>query len=217
MSSAQHSHAVIFDLDGTLIDSAPGIAVAVARAYEEVGVAPPPADEIRTWIGPPVQRTLERELADHGADVIARAQAAFRRHYDALGAESAVVFAGIPDILGWLRAQGALLAVATHKPQPLTGETLAATGLATYFTAVHAPPDGSTPVPKPDLVAAAIADCGRPSRVVVVGDRAGDIEAAVQHGARGIGVMWGYGSREELQGAGANAVVQTVADLYGAL
>jgi len=217
VSAAPSARAIIFDLDGTLVDSAPGIATAVALAYEEVGVTPPPRDEIRTWIGPPVQRTLERELAVHGGDVIATAQAAFRRHYDALGAETAMVFDGIHGVLAHLQADGAALAVATHKPQPLAGKTLEATGLASYFVAVHAPPDGGTPVSKPDLVAAAIADCGHPADVVVVGDRAEDIEAAVQHHARAVGVMWGYGSPEELHAAGAIVVVQRVAELYAAL
>ena len=133
-------HVVLLDLDGTLIDSAPGILAGIRAAFTAVDVVPPDDAVMRAWIGPPVRETLQRELGDQGADVVERANAAFRTYFDATGAHESVPFAGIHDALASVAQAGALMSVVTHKPLPLARVALAQHGLDVYIEGVHAPP-----------------------------------------------------------------------------
>lgn len=205
-------HVVLLDLDGTLIDSAPGIVAGVRQAFGAVDV-PVPADEVmRSWIGPPVRETLQRELGSYGRATVDRANAAFREYFDTVGAHQSVVFAGIPDALAHLAASGSHMRLVTHKPLPLAEVAVSQHALGAFLDGIHAPPSPQVTVAKEDLFADAMGAAG-PCTVISVGDRGSDIRAAAAHGIAGIGVMWGYGSAAELQGAGALEIAATPADL----
>ena len=205
-------HVVLLDLDGTLIDSAPGILTGIRTAFEAVDVTPPDAAVMRSWIGPPVRETLMRELSAHGEDVVDRANAAFREYFDAVGAYESVPFAGIHDALAAIAASGALMSVVTHKPVALAELALSQHGLDVYVQTLHAPPSPGVAVPKSQLFAQAL-DATRPATVISAGDRGSDIRAAAECGVAGVGVTWGYGALDELRGAGARAIADAPEEL----
>jgi phosphoglycolate phosphatase len=207
---------VLFDLDGTIIDSAPGIVAGMRRAFAEVGEDVPPDDVLRSWIGPPVLRTLERELGEQGADVVARANTAFRGYFDTVGAHETETFPGMQRVIEMLDMDDAAIVVVTHKPLPLAELALAEHQLAELVRAIHAPPTPGTWVPKEKLFAAALA-ATRAHAVVAAGDRAGDVHAAAAHGVPTVGVTWGYGTVDELEAAGAAALAADADELLAAL
>lgn len=203
---------VLLDLDGTIIDSAPGIVAGMRRAFAAVQCDVPADAVLRSWIGPPVLRTLERELGEQGPDVVALANAAFRDYFDTVGAHETEPFAGMPQALRSLDSSGAAVVVVTHKPLPLAELALSAHDLRSLVRSIHAPPSPGTWVPKEDLFAAALTRHPS-SSVVAAGDRGSDVEAAAAHRVPSVGVTWGYGTAEELRGAGAVALAAIADDL----
>ncbi len=209
-------HLVLLDLDGTLIDSAPGIVSGIARAYEAVDLDVPDEALMRSWIGPPVRETLTRELGSRGDDVMRRAVAAFRAYFDTQGAHESVVFPGVHDAMSEIAGAGSVMVVVTHKPAPLAELALAQHGLDAHVRGLYAPPSPSFAMSKERLFAQAIA-AHAPTSAMAVGDRGEDIRAAAAHGISGVGVRWGYGNEHELVEAGAVALIADPADLPSAV
>lgn len=207
---------VLLDLDGTIIDSAPGIVAGMREAFAAAGSEIPTDDVLRSWIGPPVLRTLERELGARGPDVVNRANGAFRQYFDTVGAHETDPFPGMVDALATLSSAGSTIAVVTHKPLPLAEMALAEHALGGFVSATYAPPSPGTWVPKGDLFASALGALP-PARAIAAGDRAGDIEAALAHGVPSVGVTWGYGTVEELQDAKAVALAASAEELVAML
>ena len=127
---------VLFDLDGTLVDSSPGIHAAVRYAAAALGRPEPTAAQLRGMVGPPLQDGFALVLGVPVADV-PRAVAAYREHYAAGALLEATVHRGVPELLAALRAAGATLAVATSKPEPFAVRLLEHTGLLPAFASVH--------------------------------------------------------------------------------
>jgi phosphoglycolate phosphatase len=213
--SVSGARLVLLDLDGTIIDSAPGIVAGMKCAFAAVGADVPAESVLRSWIGPPVLRTLDRELGAQGEDVVFGANEAFREYFDTVGAHETAVFPGMPDALEHLDDGGFVIVVVTHKPQPLAELALEAHGLDPLVRAIHAPTSPEEWVPKEDLFAAALEDFPV-NAVIAAGDRGSDIDAAAVHSVPSIGVTWGYGTPEELTEAGAVALA-SVADELPAL
>jgi phosphoglycolate phosphatase len=196
---------LLFDLDGTLVDSLPGIAAGVnavlGTSYSR--------DEIRPYVGPPLHDWLG-PLS--GRDDVDELVAEYRRVYTKLMVEGTTVFDGIPELLAALRDDGARLAVATSKARPVAVDLLDGLALAHFFAAV------AGPIPpahddKAATIAEALSALGSPPAgdVTMVGDRHHDIEGARANGVRAVGVTWGFGTREEL--AGADALIDRPEDL----
>jgi phosphoglycolate phosphatase len=204
-------HVVFLDLDGTILDSAPGIVAGLREAYAAAGMHPPDDGVLRSWIGPPVINTLTRELGPRGDDVVKAANRGFRDYFDAIGAYQSEPYAGIPASMESMSAVAALVVV-THKPRSLAEIALSQHGLSDLVTSVHAPPGPTEFIPKEDLFAEAIcAAC--PQTAIAAGDRGSDVHAASAHGIPSIGVTWGYGSAQELRSAGAVALATTPREL----
>jgi phosphoglycolate phosphatase len=208
---------VLFDLDGTIIDPFDGIADGVRKAFAEVG-EPAPADEsIRSWIGPPIGETLAAELGHLGPDAVATALATFRQSYDTGGAQSATLHSGMRDLLFGLQEAGSYVAVVTMKPRHVTDQVLEQHDLRRALDGVFAPLAGQRAPSKAELVGYSLAEAsqtrGSLLNGAVVGDRAEDVTAAHEHMLQGFGVMWGYGSADELAAAGANRVFLNAAEL----
>ncbi|KUH84131.1 MULTISPECIES: HAD-IA family hydrolase [unclassified Mycobacterium] len=204
---------VIFDLDGTLTDSAQGIVSSFRHALGSVGAAVPDGDLATMIVGPPMHHTLRRlGLGEQTGAAIA----AYRADYVTRGWAMNRVFDGIPALLCDLRAAGVRLAVATSKAEPTAQRILAHFGLADCFEVIAgASVDGSRAT-KVDVVAHALAQLGRlPERTLMVGDRSHDVEGAAAHGIDTVVVGWGYGSGDFDDPAAAQGVahVATVADL----
>jgi phosphoglycolate phosphatase len=193
---------ILVDLDGTLTDPAAGIIAAVRHAVAAAGVEPPPPEELRWVIGPPLRQSFPHILGD-GCDVEA-AVAAYRAHYGAGGMFDAAVYDGVFDALDALRATPARLLVCTAKPEHFATRILDHFGLLPHFDAVYGPDLEGKLDDKGDLIAHMLEVEGfDPARAVMIGDRANDVRAAARHGIPAVGVLWGYGDREELSGAAA--------------
>lgn len=196
---------ILVDLDGTLTDPAAGIVAAVRHAIAQMGVEPPAADSLRWVIGPPLRQSFPKLLGD-GHDVEAAVRH-YREHYGAGGMFDAAVYDGIFDALARLRARPARLLLCTAKPFHFATQVLDHFDLSTRFDAVYGPDLDGRLDDKGDLIAHMLAVEGfDPRRAVMIGDRSNDVRAAGRHGIPTVGVLWGYGSRDELSEAGAAAL-----------
>jgi phosphoglycolate phosphatase len=207
---------VLFDLDGTLVDSSPGIASSVRLAAAELGLPEPSAQQVRAMIGPPLQDGFALVLGVPVADV-PRAVAAYRAHYAGGALLDVTVHDGVPELLGTLRAAGATLAVATSKPEPFAVRVLEHTGLLPAFASVHGATMDGAVRHKDQVVAAALAAHPEGRSPVLVGDRSHDVLGAAAHGLPCIGAGWGPAEDGELAAAGAAVVAATPADVPAAL
>jgi phosphoglycolate phosphatase len=203
---------VLFDLDGTLVDSTPGIWASVRVAAAELGLPAPTPGQLRSMVGPPLEDGFAGAFGLLPADV-GRAVAGYRAHYTGGAMFDAEVYAGIRELLTALRADGAVLAVATSKPEPFAVQILEHVGLLAEFAGVHgATLDGSVRH-KDQVVGAALAAHADGDRPVFVGDRSQDVLGARAHGLPCIGAGWGPAPPGELAAAGAAAVAATPAEV----
>ncbi|NOT88596.1 MAG: HAD hydrolase-like protein [Lysobacter sp.] len=199
---------LFFDLDGTLIDSAVGITRCVAYSLERMGHPGLPQQTLRGWIGPAL-RVSYAALFDSAAD-IERAVDLYRERFEAEGWREHAIYDGIGDAVEAAHAAGYRLAVVTAKNEPHARRIVGTLPFGHRFEdIIGATPDGRLSH-KPELIAEALARLALPpERCTMIGDRHLDIEGAMHHGMRGIGVLWGFGSEDELREAGAYALVRT--------
>jgi phosphoglycolate phosphatase-like HAD superfamily hydrolase len=185
---------VIFDLDGTLTDSAQGIVASFCHALGTVGAEVPDGDLAAKIIGPPMHHTLLDMGLGQQADA---AIAAYREDYRARGWAMNRPFDGIPALLADLRTAGVRLAVATSKAEPTAQRILVHFGLDGHFEVIAgASVDGSRAT-KSEVVKHALAQLGPlPDRMLMVGDRSHDVEGAAEHGIDTVVVGWGYGGSD---------------------
>ena len=199
--------ALLFDLDGTLTDSAPGITRCLAHAFERLGIATPLEAELRGCIGPPLDHSFRRLLATQDDALVQRAIDFYRERFRVRGMYENSVYDGIPEALGRLRASGARLLVVTAKPEGFAREIVRHFALGEFFDAVYGPSEDGVLHDKAELIAHVLrAERLSPEHTVMIGDRAQDVLGARANGARAIGALWGYGSRDELAAAGAHAL-----------
>ena len=188
--------AVLFDLDGTLLDSIPDLSEACHRMMVELGRAPHSIDTIRTFVGKGMLNLVRRCLAEHGtaSDAeMAAAVDAFRRHYAEVNGLATTIYEGVVPALAALQAQGVAMACVTNKPAAFTGPLLERMGIAGYFGATVS---GDTlaekkPHPAPlihacELLGVTVAES------LMIGDSANDAEAARAAGMPVLLVTYGY-------------------------
>jgi len=201
---------VVFDVDGTLLDSAPGIVDGFRHAVAAVGLEPPSEAVVRSDLGPPAPYLL----AGFGVppELVPTAYAAYRQRYRSHGLDLADVYAGIPELLTGLGSR-VRLATATAKLESTAEEFLARYDLARHFEVIGGSQDGAQH--KAEVIAATLDRLGAPdpATVIMVGDRHSDLSAAACCGLRSVGVTWGYGSRDELRTAAPDHLVDTPAGI----
>jgi phosphoglycolate phosphatase len=182
---------VIFDLDGTLTDSAEGIVASFLHALSHIGAPAPDGDLVAQIVGPPMDDTFRAMLLGDNAD---EAIAAFRAEYASTGWAMNSLFDGVAPLLADLRDAGVRLAVATSKLEPTAQRILAHFGLDQHFEVIAgASPDGSRKT-KVEVLAHALDQLAPlPDRVLMVGDRSHDVDGAAAHGIDTVVVGWGYG------------------------
>jgi phosphoglycolate phosphatase len=212
--SAAQSHRpqlVIFDLDGTLTDSADGIVSSFRHALGQIGAAVPDGDLTSRIVGPPMHHTLSAMGLGEHTDA---AVAAYRADYTTRGWAINSLFDGIGPLLADLRAVGVRLAVATSKAEPTAQRILAHFGLDGLFEVVAgASVDGARST-KTDVLAHALAQLQPlPERVVMVGDRRHDVDGAAAHGIDAVVVGWGYGRADFTDGQPATSTTSHVATI----
>jgi phosphoglycolate phosphatase len=203
---------VLFDLDGTLVDSSPGITASVRYAADALGLPEPTPGQLLAMIGPPLQDGFAATFGLDDGDVD-RAVTAYREHYAAGAMLDAPPYPGIPELLAQLRADGAVLAVATSKPEPFAVRILGHVGLLAFFASVHGATLDGAVRHKDQVVGAALAAHPEGRDPILVGDRAQDVVGAAAHGLPCIGAGWGPAEDGELAGAGAAAIAATPADV----
>jgi phosphoglycolate phosphatase len=213
---------VVFDLDGTLVDSAPGIVDCLAAALRASGHPVHHASSLTRFVGPPVADTIRAltGLSDAGVAVAVRT---YREFYAARGIQNSVVFPGIFGALGALRELGVRMAVATSKRESHATRMLEIHGMTSFFTIVCGADEEDAHSGKSEVIAACL---GRlhaagvdTARTLYVGDRKYDVAGGIATGLPVVFAGWGYGSTEESIGAVATTVtpdqlIQTLSSLF---
>jgi phosphoglycolate phosphatase len=209
---------VLLDLDGTLIDSQPGIQASCLAALRALGHQPVETPDLTGMIGPPIEDIMQILLRPYGDDRIGHAVAAYRAHYGESGLLGSVPYPGIGHALDQMKRSGLRLFLATSKREVFARRILEHLKFTTYFDSIHGSVPGGALDHKPELLAHVVSEHGlSPTHCVMVGDRRHDISGAHAVGLRGLGVLWGYGSRAELETAGADGLVETPGELVGAV
>jgi len=203
----------LFDLDGTLIDSEVGILAGIRHSMAAVGAEPPDHGTMRSWIGPPLRVSFGGVL-NGDVERVEAAVAAYTERFHDVGWSEHRVYDGIPELIAGLAERGHSLAVVTSKTRSHAERIIEHLPFGKAFERVYAPGPESAHSEKAAMVAAALADFGHvESETFMIGDRRYDMEGAVANTVRGIGVLWGFGDRAELEEAGAWQVVETPADI----
>lgn len=202
---------ILFDLDGTISDSAPGILTSVQYAFEQMGLHYP--GHSRRLLGPPIKDIMAMLHCPPAR--VDEAIAHYRVRYRSIGLFENTVYDGIPELLKALVDNDDQLAIATSKPEVFAVQILEYFGLAECFTFIGGATLDSSRAAKADVITHTLAhlDDVDLENVVMVGDRMHDVMGAESHGIETYGVLWGYGDELELSGAGAKALVTHPSDL----
>lgn len=207
---------VLFDLDGTLTDSAPGIIDALHYALDQLGLDRPDEQTLRSFLGPPLAVTfaeyyqLDNRTIDEGIGH-------YRERYAQTSVSGNSVFPGIPELLSELGNYGVTLATATSKPTETAREILEHFDLLPHFTFIGGATMSTERIRKADVIAHTLANLPGHETVVMIGDRHHDIAGAQAHGLPSIGVTWGYGDTKELSDAGAHHIAHEPVEVLHAL
>ena len=207
---------LLFDLDGTLTDNYAGISASIAHALSRLGAPVPDEAVLRECVGPPLRESFARLLATTDDARVELAIAHYRERYASIGWRENVVYDGIEQALATLRGRGARMFVCTAKPSPFARRIVAHFGLDLHFEGIYGPELNGRHDDKSLLLAHLLAQEGiAAASAVMIGDRAGDVRAARANGVAAVGVLWGYGSRDEL--TAADRIVESPGELVAAL
>ena len=204
--------AIYFDLDGTLTDPKPGITGSIQYALQRLDLPVPSQDELTWCIGPPLRASFATMLGgEERADL---ALSLYRERFADVGLYENSLYPGIKDVLTTLGSSGRRMFVATSKPGIYAERIIDHFGLRDHFERVFGSELDGTRVHKTDLLAYALKETSiDPSHALMIGDRSHDIVGARNNGMNAIGVLYGYGSRQELTEAGALHVCASPAGL----
>lgn len=203
---------LLFDLDGTLTDPREGIIACFEHALRGLGRPIPPASMLERLIGPPLRDAFATLSLD--GDLIEAAVALYRERFTMAGMFENNVYAGIPEALAALSAEGARLLVATSKPRVYAEAILEHFGLRKHFDAVHGSELDGRLSDKRELIGHVLsASRLAAGETTMVGDRRHDVVGALGNAVLPVGVLWGYGSEAELTAAGARRLIGAPADL----
>ncbi len=205
---------VFWDLDGTLSDSAPGIVNSIVYALEHMGTDIGDREKLKKFVGPPLAESFENYYG-YTPEQIDTAVKFFREYYQANGINENKMFEGTEELLIKLVGAGYINVVATSKPEPFARTILHRYGIDKYFLYIAGSTIDEARTKKAEVIAYALETCGitDKSQVVMVGDRAHDCIGAKLNGLDCIGVLYGYGERQELEDAGVVAIAKDIDEL----
>ena len=209
------SEYVLFDLDGTLTDPAEGITNSVAYALDKYGIEVADKKTLNVFIGPPLSESFRKYFKFsilQSVDAVTK----YREYYHDRGIFENRVYDGIPQLLASLKAAGKCVIMATSKPTVFAERIAEHFDFRKYFDIIVGSELDGTRVDKAEVIKEALRQAGDPEveKCIMIGDRLHDVVGAKKTGLRCIGVLYGYGSREELTEAGADMIAETVNDLY---
>lgn len=207
-----------FDLDGTLVDSAPGLADAVDMALKDVGLPAAGVERISTWIGNGADVMVERAVrwaeGDMSPVFLQQVRDKFDHYYAQTAADGSRLYPHVKETLAALHAQGLPLGLITNKPTPFVAPLLASLGIESYFSVVIGGDDVVQKKPHPAPIYLMLAQLGlRASELVFVGDSRNDIQAAQAAGCRCVGLTYGYNYGESIALSKPDSVLDNFADL----
>ena len=206
-----HYDAILFDVDGTLIDSAPGILNTLERVFRDMGVDLTNVN-LRRYIGPPLRKSFAEHFSDPAK--IEEATERYRVIYHEKGSHEGGAYPGVPEMLRRLKDAGFTLCTATCKPTEVVTPILEEQGIAGYFAFIGGASMDESRDTKTDVIRHVL---GQPAlqgkRVLMVGDRSDDLQGAANCGLDAAGVLYGYGSREELEPFHPKLLVESCKEL----
>lgn len=209
---------VLFDLDGTLIDPKEGITTSVQFALKKMGVTIDNLDELESFIGPPLQLSFMEQYGFSDEEAI-KAIEFYRERYKPIGIYENTVYEGIVSLLKQLKETGCKLAIATSKPTVFAKNIAVHYDFAQYFDVIVGSELDGTRTLKAEVIEEALRQLGNPATesCVMIGDRKYDIIGAMTTKLDSVGVIYGYGTEQELEQANATFIVQTVKQLQDVL
>ncbi len=201
---------ILFDLDGTLTDSREGIVNSIEYMLGAYGISVKDRESLRPWLGPPLKESLMKYCGFEEKTAL-EGVGKYREYFDRQGIFENRVYPGIEEMLRCLKERGYVLLVATSKPETAAVRVLEHFGLAGYFDYIGGATLDDSRVKKSDVIRYVLEACGVKDvrQAVMVGDREHDVFGAKENGLEAIGVLYGYGSREELAMAGAGYIAET--------
>ncbi len=212
--------AAVFDVDGTLVDSRAILKQASDAAFTALGLTPPPYDELRQIVGLSLAEGLALLAPDHAPQVLEQLVAYYKSSFGDLHSQPGFVeplYEGAAELLGRLKREGWKIGMATGKSRRGVDMIVAMHRWADLFDSTHCADDGPGK-PHPAMLIEAMAALGvSPACTVMIGDTAHDIRMAKAAGVRAVGVTWGFHTRDEIEAAAADVVVDTFADLTAEL
>ena len=205
---------ILFDLDGTLTDPGVGITNSVAYALKKYGIPVEDTRELFKFIGPPLHESFEVYYGLSKEEAFTAVEY-YREYYRDRGIFENFVYDGMAELLKSLHSRGYMLAVATSKPEVFARQILEHFALSGYFTYIAGSNLDGTRTKKAEVIDYALRSCGvqDTSSAMMIGDREHDILGAKTLGIDSIGVLFGYGSRAELENAQATYIAEHVEDI----
>ena len=205
---------ILFDLDGTLTDPKVGITTCVQYALAAQGIEEPDLDKLEPFIGPPLKDSF-MEFYGFSKEKAERAVEFYREYYKRKGIFENKVYEGIPCLLKALYEKEKKIILATSKPERFAKQILEHFNLDKYFSLIAGATMDETRSKKEDVLSYAIEKSGISdlSDAIMIGDRKFDIEGAHKFGIKAVGVLFGYGTRDELEAAGADFIAETTDEL----
>lgn len=204
---------LLFDLDGTLTDPMVGITSSVQYALEKFGIHVRYLKELIPFIGPPLAESF-RKFYGFSKEDAERAIQYYREYYAPKGIFENEVYEGIPEMLAHLTEAGFTLLVATSKPTVFARKVLKYFGMEDYFSFVGGSELDGSRTKKAEVISYILKTCGIEAKeAIMIGDRRHDIEGGKACGLESVGVLYGYGTEQELTEAGADHIIRTVAEL----
>lgn len=205
---------ILFDLDGTLTDSYQGITKCILHALISLGRTAPAQDSLRWCIGPPLKHSFATLLDTSDEKLVNEALTLYRERFGTVGLFENEVYRDVPEMLGALQHRGHTLYVATSKPSVYARRIVDHFGLRRYFKGVYGSELDGRLGDKKSLIRHILQkESIDISKASMVGDREQDMIGAKANGVAGFGVLWGYGTREELEVSGATACLGSPQEL----
>ena len=205
---------IAFDLDGTLTNPERGLVAGFRYAFDKLGVKYGKPESLKRFIGPPLFDEWKKCFG-FDDDECNEALRVFREFYDVYGWRENDVYPGIPEMLSELKSSGKRLVVATSKPEMVANKVLRLFDLAKYFDFISTATIDKKRDKKCEVLKYALESIGSPDKdkCILVGDRVFDADGARLVGIDSLGVLFGHGSRAEIEGGGFNYIAESVAGI----